>query len=84
VDERGKPLGIARVVTGDWICEGEYKFFDVDRQARANGLVRFIENDYYYIGIMRDERFNGKGKKVYASGRVEEGIWKDDVLVSDK
>ena len=49
---------------------------------KLSGYARvFSSNGDYYIGILKDGKRHGRGKKVYANGGVKEGMFRDDEFV---
>ena len=47
-----------------------------------NGFGRaFYPSDDYFIGNWKDSKRNGAGKLVYASGKIEEGEFKDNKFI---
>jgi len=47
-----------------------------------NGFTRVIyKNKHYYEGNMKNGKWYGEGKYVYANGTVKAGDWEDGILV---
>ena len=49
--------------------------YDLNRFGRV-----FIDGDYY-IGEFRNNKRHGKGKHVYESGMIKDGIWENNEFI---
>ena len=62
-------IGLGQCISGD--CENGY------------GTYTFASGDKY-VGEFKDGRPQGKGTKIYANGKVEEGRWENGTFILEK
>jgi len=71
-------LGVFQYVDGDRY-EGQY----TEGMMHGHGVYTWTSEDSTYFGEWKDNSQNGCGVKLYGSGAVEMGEWKDDQFIGD-
>ena len=41
------------------------------------------KNDGIYVGEWINDLRNGQGKMIYKNGKVEEGLWEEDIFIGN-